>query len=357
MIDVLTRNVENEEHMRILHIHNINRVAEAFNKELIQRGHCSSLYQPNLEGSGAALPMKIAKMPQRLFSLRDVVKELCSNKFDIVHIHWASYGLLGLVSNTPFIIECHGDDVRSRLRHPLFRVPLRAFLRKASAVLCITPDLLPVVQEVIPRALFFPGPIDTDVFAPELNEPLNDTRPCTILLFTRLDPVKGCDIAIQGIVQFAKRHPDVRVKLLEWGPLSTVYKQRYQELFEFIPFVASDQVHQLIQSADIVVGQVVSGVLGLSELQAMSCAKPVITSFLYKDAYPTPPPCCQATNALAVEQQLENLYLHPERGAELGQRARAWVIQNHRTQVLTDQLEKLYSVVVGQKCSKGRLCE
>ncbi len=343
--------------MRILHIHNINGVAETFNRELIQRGYCSSLYQPNLEGSGAALPIKIAKMPQRLFSLRDVVKELWSNKFDIVHIHWASYGLLGLAGNTPFIIECHGDDVRSRLRHPLFRVLLRAFLRKASVVLCITPDLLDVVREVTPRVLFLPGPIDTDLFAPKTNEPLNDTHPRTILLFTRLDPVKGCDIAIQGIVQFAKRHPDVRVKLLEWGPLSAVYKQRYQELFEFIPFVASDQVHELIQSADIVVGQVASGVLGLSELQAMSCAKPVITSFLYKDAYPTLPPCCQATNALAVEQQLENLYLHPERGAELGQRARAWIIENHRTQVLTDQLEELYYSIVKQKRSRGKLCE
>ena len=343
--------------MRILHIHNINQVAETFNKELVQRGHCASLYQPNLEGSGAALPVKMVKMPHRLFSLRNIVKELWSNKFDIVHIHWASYGLLGLVSDTPFIIECHGDDVRSRLRHPLFRVPLRAFLRKASAVLCITPDLLSVVREVTPRALFLPGPIDTDLFAPRMNEPLNDTHPRTILLFTRLDPDKGCDITVQGIVQFAKRHLDVRVKLLEWGPLSTVYKQRYKELFEFIPFVAPDQVHQLIQSADIVVGQVASGVLGLSELQAMSCAKPVITSFLYKDAYPTPPPCCQATDALAVEQHLENLYQHPEKGTEFGQRARTWIIENHKTQVLTDQLEELYYSIVRQKRSRGKLCE
>ena len=81
--------------MRILHIHNINEVAEMFNKELIQRGYRSSLYQPDLEGSGAALPIKLAKMPQRLFSLQNVVKTIRSNKFDLVHIHWASYGLIG----------------------------------------------------------------------------------------------------------------------------------------------------------------------------------------------------------------------------------------------------------------------
>lgn len=334
--------------MRILHIHNINGVAETFSKELIQRGHCSSLYQPDLEGSDAAIFMKLAKMPRRLFSLRSGIKEIWSNTFDLVHIHWASYGLLGLTSNVPFIVECHGDDVRQRLRNPIFRIPLSTFLRRASAVLCITPDILPVVREVTPNAIFLPGPIDTELFAPRPNEQLDNVGSRTILLFTRLDSDKGCDIALQGIEQFVQRHADVRVKLLEWGPLTAAYKQRYQGRFEFVPFVAPDQVYQLIQSADIVVGQLASGALGLSELQAMSCAKPVITSFLYDKEYPTPPPHCQATNVQEVEQHLENLYQHPERGVALGQEARLWIMQNHRTQVLTDRLEELYSSII--KC-------
>ena len=219
-------------------------------------------------------------------------------------------------------------------------------MRKASAVLCITPDLLPIVREVTPNALFFPGPIDTDRFAPNTNDSLHNADPYTILLFTRLDPDKGCDIAIQGILQFVERHSDIRVKLLEWGPLKAAYKQRYQERFEFIPFIAPKQVHQLIQSADVVVGQMASGALGLSELQAMSCAKPVITSFLYDEEYSTPPPRCQATNAQEIEHHLEYLYQYPERGVELGQEARAWIIQNHKMQVLTDRLEELYDSII-----------
>ncbi|HCI78608.1 MAG TPA: hypothetical protein DHW02_02840, partial [Ktedonobacter sp.] len=221
--------------MHILHIHNINKVAETFGRELAQRGHSFSLYHPDLAGSGASLPVKIAQMPKRLFSLRDIVKDLHSDKFDIAHIHWASYGFLGLTANIPFIIECHGDDVRHRLNHPLFRLPLRTFLQKASAVICITPDLLPVVRSVTADVFFIPGPIDTTRFAPEEEEQVAQGHPCSprsLLLFTRLDPDKGCDIALQGIEQFSTRHPDVCVKLLAWGVLAHEYEQRYRGRFE-----------------------------------------------------------------------------------------------------------------------------
>lgn len=342
--------------MRILHIHNINKVAETFGQELTRRGHSFSLYHPDLAGSGASLPVKMAKMPKRLFSLRDIARDLRPDMCDIAHIHWASYGFLGLMSDIPFIIECHGDDVLFRLRNPLFRVPLSTFLRKAAAVICITPDLVPIVRGVVPEALFIPGPIDTQQFVPCEDSPGNAHRPRTIFLFTRLYPDKGSDIAVQGIFQFAERHPDVHVKLLDWGPLSKVYKQRYQERFEFIPTVPQSEVHTLIHAADIIVGQMFTGALGLSELQAMSCGKPVITSFLYDEVYPTPPPRLQATNAQEIEQQLEAWYQHPELGVEIGQRARAWIVENHSTQVLTDRLEKLYYALLRQEKSKGKCC-
>lgn len=343
--------------MRILHIHNLNKVAETFGQELTRRGHSFSLYNPDLTGSGASLPVKIAKMPKRLFSLRDIVKDLRSDKFDIAHIHWASYGLLGLTSDIPFVIECRGDDVRNRLNHPLFRLPLRTFLQKASAVICITPDLLSVVRVVTPDVLFIPGPVDTTHFAPDEDKQEAQARagsPRSLLLFARLDPDKGCEIAVQGIERFSTRHPDVCVKLLAWGAFKNEYEQRYQGRFEFIAPVASDEVPRLIQSADMIVGQLSYGVFGLSELQAMSCAKPVITSFLYDNKYPTPPPHLQATNAEEIEQHLEYLYQYPEMGVALGKEARAWILAHHSTQVLTNQLEELYDAIVRQGKSRGK---
>jgi glycosyltransferase involved in cell wall biosynthesis len=330
--------------MRILYVNNLNRVAETFGKDLAQRGHSVRVYEPSLAGGSAPLPLKLAMMPGRVLDMRNIVGKLNSSYSDIVHIHWASYGVLGLVSRVPFIVDCCGSDVRYRLKQPFFHSGLKFILRRAAMVLCSTPDLLLIVQSVRPDALFFPRPVDTEQFAPGENE---QAHPWTILLFARLDAIKGCEIVVQGIARFAERHPEVGVKLLDWGPETEKYKRCYGGRFEFVPFVAPELVQRLICSADVVVGQVFLGALGMSELQAMSCAKPVITSFRYEEAYPAPPPLCQATTAQEVDEHLEHFFQHPEAGEELGQKARKWVINHHSRQFLAVKLEMLYRSILG----------
>lgn len=328
--------------MRILQVNQINEVAETFGKELMRRGHVVSLYKPNLEGGLAPLPIKLSKMPRRLLDLYKIKNLLNQECFDLVHIHWASYGVIGLLSQIPFIVHCHGDDILK----PSFRAVLPVIFKYAAAVLCITPDLMPYVNQLRSDTVFFPGPIDTERFRP-LN--IDISRPkdsWTILLFACLVPKKGLEISTKGIAQFIRRHPDVNVKLVDWGSEKEKYKLLYGDRFEFIPRVPPEMVHQLIQSTDVVVGQFLSGALGLSELQAMSCAKPVIASFLYNSAYPAPPPMYQAATAQEVDNQLENLYQHPEEGVALGKKAREWIINNHSVQVLGSRLETLYQAVV-----------
>ncbi len=330
--------------MRILYVNNLNRVAETFGEDLARRGHSVTVYEPSLTRGSAPLPLKLAMMPGRILDMRHIVGKLNLSHFDLVHIHWASYGVLGLVSRIPFIVHCRGSDVRYRLKQPFFHSALKFILRQAAGVLCSTPDLLPIIQSVRPDALFFPGPVDTEQFAPGENE---QASPWTILLFARLDAIKGCEIAVQGIARFAERHPEVGVKLLDWGPETEKYKRCYGGRFEFVPFVAPELVQRLICSADVVVGQVFLGALGMSELQAMSCAKPVITSFRYEEAYPAPPPLCQVTTAQEVDEHLEHFFQHPEAATELGQKARRWVINHHSHQFLAVKLEMLYRSILG----------
>src|SRR5205814_9805783 len=87
--------------------------------------------------SSDLLHVKMAFMPWRVLDMRRVVGKLNRSHFDIVHIHWASYGVLGLASRIPYIVHCHGGDVRHRLQHPLSRVMLEPVLRRAAAVLCV----------------------------------------------------------------------------------------------------------------------------------------------------------------------------------------------------------------------------
>jgi glycosyltransferase involved in cell wall biosynthesis len=290
--------------------------------------------------------VKLAMMPVRVMSMRHILGNLGPDNFDLVHIHWASYGVLGMESKVPFIVECHGSDVRDRLKHPFFRPILTSIFRRAASVLCITPDLLPVVQTVRPDAVFLQGPVDTDRFTPGVDERSHPSRPWTVLLFARLDPIKGPEIATQGIARFAERHKDVRVRLLDWGLLKDQYKRRFGMRFEFVPYVAPDAVQDLIRSADVVVGQFALGILSFCELQAMSCAKPVICSLRYEKACATPPPICRATTAAEIDEHLESLFQHPEVGVALGKDAREWVIKNHDYRVLSVRLEAIYQSIV-----------
>ncbi len=332
--------------MRILYVHGINQVAETYGKYFASQGHLIHLYEPDLSGGNSILPLKLALMPARLFDLRQVVGRLDATYFDLAHIHWASYGILGLVSRIPYIVECHGSDVRYRLQQPFFRSLLTPILRRAAAVLCITPDLLPVVQSIHSGALFLPAPLDIERFVPVEAENRLSSHIWTILLFARLCSTKGSETAIEGIRRFIRRHPHVCVRLLDWGSLRTEYKRRYGDRFEFVPPVASHEVEQLICSADVIVGQFALGALGISELQAMSCAKPVICSFRYDDAYPTPPPLFRASTAEEIDAHLENLYQHPEVGIALGKKSREWVIANHDYRVLAGRLEELYRTII-----------
>jgi hypothetical protein len=81
----------------------------------------------------------------------------------------------------------------------------------------------------------------------------------------------------------------------------------------------------------------------------MSCAKPVIASFRYPDAYSAPPPLCDASTANEVDAQLERLYGSREEGAALGRQARDWILRHHDCNLLAARLENLYQSVLDDK--------
>jgi glycosyltransferase involved in cell wall biosynthesis len=266
-------------------------------------------------------------------------------RFDVAHVHWASYGALAFVSRIPVVLHCHGSDVRARLSSAVLGRPLASILRRAAAVLCITPDLLPAVRAVRPDAGFLPAPVDTEQFSPCLEQDRSE-RPWTVLLFARLDASKGADVSTAGLARFAARHPDVRVRLLDWGDQRERYRALHGERFEFLPRLAPGEVPGLLRAADAVVGQFALGALGLSELQAMSCARPVVASFRHPDAYRSQPPLLDARSAAEVDEALESLLAGPEMAADIGARARRWVVEEHDTGSLARRLETVYREVL-----------
>ena len=267
------------------------------------------------------------------------------HQYDLAHIHWASYGILGLAGRIPYVVQCRGTDVRERLNSPAFRLVLSPVLRRAAAVLCITPDLMSVVRCVRPDALFLPAPVDVSQFSPHQGG--LPPHPWTILLFTRLEPIKGVEVAIEGIVRFVVRHPEVRVQVINRGVLSADYHRRYGDRFEFLSWVAPEEVPELLLQADAVVGQFALGSLGLAELQAMSCARPVIGSFRYPSAYPRAPPLYQAAIAEEIDARISTIFQHPEEAQSDGRAGPRLGVDYHDYRALAKRLEALYNQCLG----------
>jgi len=337
------------ERLRIVQVNDINQVGGAHAAGLRALGHHVDVWQPSLAGAGGPLVVKLAAMPGRVLDLRHARGLLRPDRFDVAHLHWASYGALGYLSRIPYVVQCHGTDVRERLADPVFRRPLASILRRAGAVLAITPDLLPVLREVRPDARFLPAPIDAERFSPCLDPPAGPARPWTVLLFARLDAGKGADMSTAGIAGFARRHPDVRVLVIDWGDQRERYRTLHGDRFEFLARVPPAEVPRLVRSADAVVGQFALGALGLSELQAMSCARPVIASFRYPDAYPTRPPLIGARTPDEIDTALETLLAQPTWAADLGARARRWVIEHHDLRAVASRLEAMYRELLGER--------
>ncbi|HEX9069598.1 MAG TPA: glycosyltransferase family 4 protein [Ktedonobacterales bacterium] len=341
--------------MRILHVETLNQVAESYIRGLDRLGHTSTIFRPSLVGAGRPLPIKMALMPARVVDLGREARRLNAKHYDIMHINWATYGILGLASRVPFIVHCHGSDIRPYEVYPKgdelgYRTrPLRSqailahIFRRAAAVLVITPDLLPIARAMRPDAMFLPGPVDTHRFSPA--DDLTP-HPFTVLHFARLAPEKGNPVALEGMMRFKARHPEVRLWAMDNGPLAAAFKGRYGEGIEFLTNPAPDHTHELLRQADVITGQFVLGALGLSELQGMSCAKPVIVSSTYPEAYATPPPLCHATSPDHVAAHLESLYRDRQAARLLGQQAREWVIAEHDVDRLALRLESLYRSVI-----------
>jgi hypothetical protein len=77
---------------------------------------------------------------------------------DIVHVHYCRYPAYAtLLSFKPYIVHCHGTDIRNGINSwQMF------CLRKARKVLVSTPDLL----EILPNAKWLPNPINQEHFKP-----------------------------------------------------------------------------------------------------------------------------------------------------------------------------------------------
>ncbi len=323
--------------MRILHIHDIANVGTTLVEGLRQLGHEAELRRLNLAAPQSSTLTKLMVSPLRLREMLRVNQEVRRGRYDIVHIHFAYLGWLGILGRYPYFLHCHGSDVRRDLKDWRRRWFIEKSLQRAKKVFFATPDLADIVLPIRPDAIFLPNPVNTTQFSSEPN-PVGS--PPKILLGSAFFPIKGIEMAMQGLQTVVQCYPQVEITAFASGPEYS----RYQNSpgFRFIPPVAHEAMAALYHAHHLVVGQFSIGSLGMVELESMACGRPIICYYIENQSYTSPPPIINAHSATEVTEKIVYLLENQLEMRIIGEAGRAWVAKFHDYRQTANKLIALY---------------
>lgn len=290
-------------------------------------------------GAGHGLPFRLAVLPIRAGAILVAGLDARRRRPDLAHIHFARLGMLGPLTGRPYVLHCHGTDIRGVTPDSPWGREVAPFLRGARLVLYSTPDLRPWVEAFRGDAEFLPNPIDM----PPVDAVAADTD---LLIGVRLDPIKGVDEIAATLAAVVRRRPSTTISVIDQGRDVARIRAVSPDTTRVVPVVAHDALAGLVRRHRVVVGQLAVGAIGNYELEAMAAGRPVATSFRYPDTYPSPPPLVEGITADARAEAIVRLLDDETARDSLGFAARAWVGANHTTENVSRRLLALYQRVL-----------
>ncbi len=322
---------------RIALVHDIAGVARVQAELLRGAGHeVDQVALPTL-GASWRWPAKAAALPLRVAGYLPVARRLRNGGYDVVHIHYLSQGLVGVLAGVRFFAQAHGSDLHLNLGNRAYRRLTRAVIERATKVFYVTPNLRRYLEGYEDKLVYLPNPVDVGPSGRQAPPPATVKR---VLIFTRLHPVKGVERIFPAVEQLSAR--GFEVTALDYGPLAADYAARYGRWARFVKPVAHEKVGEFLAGFDLVIGQMEQGTLGLSEIEAMETGRPVITG-IDRTLYPDdPPPVEPASGAPAIVEAAERLRANPSTLSRIASEGRAWAERNHGYQHHLRLLERAY---------------
>ncbi len=318
--------------MRICEINDIASVASDLAKGLEARGHEVTLIQPKLVGGHLPWMVKPVVGPVRAVEWAQIIHDVHNGRFDVVHIHYAYLGMLGVLGKFPYILHCHGSDVREIT--PFTRPMVVRALKNAGHVYYATPDLASFVRSRRPDAEFLPNPVDSDTFRPLA--PARESR--SVFVCCSLMDIKGAPRILDACRRLATQRPDIQVTAIGGGD----YTDEFAALpnVTLLPHQPRAALPAIIARHGVVIGQVLLGVVGMAELEAMACARPVISWFTHDRAYSEPPPFVRAVDGYDIAHAVVRLVDDADARQSLGDAGRLWVSRHHNVEQAAEAVER-----------------
>ncbi len=365
----------------------ISNIAYEYAKKLSSQGHDITVFTPLYEEKDNEFKTEKYKierlkplvkfgnaafLPQLLFKLKN---------FNIIHLHYPFFGAACLVwllkllkgENFKLVISYHMDVVGGGVLKIFFRLHSKLIMpliiRSADKVIISSTDYAengdlknvldkyPAKFTIIPPSVdlqrFFPKEKDSDL----LNKyNLQDNK---VMLFVGgLDQAhyfKGIEFLIKS---FAKFENNVKLIIVGDGDLKNNYQNQVDSLglndkIFFAGKVSDDGLPQYYNLADLVVLPSIdkSESFGIVLIEAMACAKPVITSNLagVRNVYDNQVSglVFETSNSADLADKVNEILSDNELQQKMGQAALTKVKQEYSLDILVSKLIKLYSKLNG----------
>lgn len=140
---------------------------------------------------------------------------------DVIHAHWwVPGGWFASRGRVPYLITCHGSDVRLLERSELVRRIARPVFVRAARITTVSRFLAEDIRRMLPalntEVLLTPMPVDVNGF----REGTRATKlePPRILYAGNLVPSKGVDVLLRAVAELKRRGIACRLKILGEGP-------------------------------------------------------------------------------------------------------------------------------------------
>lgn len=337
---------ETRQPLRIAHVNDIAHVGSELVAALRQLGQEAELIEVPRPGSRWPRPWRQLTAPLRVLTPLTIIPRLRRGRYDVIHLHYAWKASAGPFSGRPFVLHCHGTDVRGRTPHEPVGLLIGQIAARAARVYYSTPDLADTVRAFRADAEFLPNPIDLDRFCPSPASKPGPTR--DVLIPVRLDASKGLDTIVAVIAMLMELRRETSITLVDQGPGVERVRAAARGRAALRAPVRHEAMPALLRDHRAVLGQFRVGALGNTELEALACGVPIVAGFRYPDAYATPPPLVAGSvdDPEATARALAAILENDRARAALAEASVEWIAATHAAPTIARRLIEAYREVL-----------
>lgn len=182
-------------------------------------------YTGNLHAKTLRSPLAALGFPGFLVAFRAAVRRAIKELSpDVIHAHWwLPSGWFVSRSAVPYVLTCHGSDVRLLERGSVVRALALPVFERAARVTTVSNFLARDLGRLLPAfgadVQVTPMPVDTATFSNGSRVPKH--QPPRILYAGNLVTSKGVDVLIRAVAELRRRGIACELKILGEGPLQS----------------------------------------------------------------------------------------------------------------------------------------